>query len=465
MYRNRYTSVCIDTFFQRRHVKMFWNSFGITIHLTKSFINVIEGRDIFIRYNLIMGRWITILSSDTVSLSDIVLAPSNSLVQLAKDASVHPEFTPTFNKLTTNGDGFGIGWYYDTDNGTDNPHHDPDPRVSSAIFKDTLPAWNDVNLREICMATRSNCVMAHVRSASDGMEVTHANCHPFKCGRLLFCHNGRIHKYSKIKRRLIHQVSEEMYSIIRGTTDSECIFGLILTQLAKDGSGGSPRTQTKAFGHMRLVSAIKKTLCQIDCLLRQAGILEGHSTFNFSLADGDTVVATRFCDKSPDSPPPSLYFSYGTAEHLYRELTSEDPVLYGQQIYNGEDESDEKGGSAESDSSSTASSSTSSNNTQNSYNVEGTSVKRIHLHEDRKGLTDAHFLETTVDLGNLLSLPGTSYANVEPLAASFVVASNPLTKTHTWHAMPKNSVMWCTRGFPPELRLLVQNGRRQESSM
>jgi hypothetical protein len=40
--------------------------------------------------NATMCRWITVLSSDEVSLSDIVLAPSNSLVQMAIDASFHP---------------------------------------------------------------------------------------------------------------------------------------------------------------------------------------------------------------------------------------------------------------------------------------------------------------------------------------------------------------------------------------
>ena len=52
------------------------------------------------------------------------------------------------------------------------------------------------------------------------------------------------------------------------------------------------------------------------------------------------------------------------------------------------------------------------------------------------------------------SLPGLNYEDVNPLEAAFVVASNPLTKTHTWNPMPRNSIMWCTRGQMPELRLL-----------
>lgn len=52
------------------------------------------------------------------------------------------------------------------------------------------------------------------------------------------------------------------------------------------------------------------------------------------------------------------------------------------------------------------------------------------------------------------SLPGLNYGDVDPKQAAFVVASNPLTKTHSWNPMPRNSVMWCTRGKMPELRLL-----------
>lgn len=39
-----------------------------------------------------MCRWITLISSEPFSLSDVIFAPSNSLIQLAKDASFHPGY-------------------------------------------------------------------------------------------------------------------------------------------------------------------------------------------------------------------------------------------------------------------------------------------------------------------------------------------------------------------------------------
>jgi glutamine amidotransferase len=58
-----------------------------------------------------MCRWITVLSTDEFCLLDIVLAPSNSLIQMSVDASWHPGYTEVNNHVM-NGDGFGIGWYH-----------------------------------------------------------------------------------------------------------------------------------------------------------------------------------------------------------------------------------------------------------------------------------------------------------------------------------------------------------------
>ena len=56
--------------------------------------------------------------------------------------------------FTTNGDGFGIGWY-DNDNST-----------TPGVFKGTHPAWNDGNLREVATQIRTPLLSAHVRASS-----------------------------------------------------------------------------------------------------------------------------------------------------------------------------------------------------------------------------------------------------------------------------------------------------------
>jgi glutamine amidotransferase len=143
------------------------------------------------------------------------------------------------------------------------------PNLYAAVFRDTAPAWNNANLRELCIATRSKCILAHVRAASRFASVSQENCHPFKAGRLLFCHNGRIDQFPKLKRALLARLTEDAFMKVKGTTDSECMFALALTFLQEDGTTDvSPFNQDTPFGHKRLVNAIKKTLVSISCGLR-----------------------------------------------------------------------------------------------------------------------------------------------------------------------------------------------------
>jgi predicted glutamine amidotransferase len=77
--------------------------------------------------------------------------------------------------------------------------------------------------------------------------------------------------------------------------------------------------------------------------------------------------------------------------------------------------------------------------------------------------TDSGYDEKHINVENFISEPGTVYTDVDMTqGVSFVVASCPLTRTHTWNPMPRNSLMWYTRGSLPELRLL--NNQRRGSS-
>jgi len=89
----------------------------------------------------------------------VVLQPKYSLL----DQSLHARLGAT----TTNGDGFGIGWY-----GTGE---------QPGLFRSVHPAWNDRNLRELAVHVSSRLFFAHIR-ASTGTAVQETNCHPFRYG-------------------------------------------------------------------------------------------------------------------------------------------------------------------------------------------------------------------------------------------------------------------------------------------
>ncbi|HEY5882415.1 MAG TPA: class II glutamine amidotransferase [Nakamurella sp.] len=112
---------------------------------------------------------------------------------------------------TTNGDGFGVGWYGDQ----------PTP----AVFKAIEPAWNDRNLRELAGQIRSRLMFAHVR-ASTGTPVQRSNCHPFRHDRWLWMHKGAISQFPLVKRDLHLAIDPSLFPNIEGSTDSETFFYL-----------------------------------------------------------------------------------------------------------------------------------------------------------------------------------------------------------------------------------------------
>src|SRR6187399_636872 len=168
-----------------------------------------------------MCRWLA-YSGSTLLLDDLLYQPAHSLI----DQSLHSEL----GVETTNGDGFGVGWYGKSD--------------IPAVYKSTEPAWNDRNLRELARSVRSGLVLAHIR-ASTGTPVQQTNCHPFRHGRWLWMHNGFIDKFNQVKRDLTLEVDPLLYPEIEGTTDTEVFFHLALTYgLEED----PPRAVERAVG-------------------------------------------------------------------------------------------------------------------------------------------------------------------------------------------------------------------------
>ncbi len=153
-----------------------------------------------------MCRWLA-YSGDSIYLEDLILRPERSLIDQSLAARV--------GEVTTNGDGFGIGWYGDND--------------TPGLYRDIQPAWNDSNLRDLAGHIRSPLFFAHVRAATGSSPVQQSNCHPFRHGQWLFMHNGRIRDFSRVRRDLAFTIAPELFSCVEGTTDSEIMFYLALT--------------------------------------------------------------------------------------------------------------------------------------------------------------------------------------------------------------------------------------------
>jgi glutamine amidotransferase len=173
-----------------------------------------------------MCRWLA-YSGSPIPLETVLLEPKHSLIEQSLHARMGVE--------TTNGDGFGVGWY----------DGDGDP----GQYRSMTPAWNDQNLRELAAHVRSGLFLAHIR-ASTGTAIQQTNCHPFRHGRWLWMHNGLIRDFGTIKRELMLAVDPGLFASIKGSTDSELMFYLALTLgLAED-----PVTAVE-----RMVGMIEKT--------------------------------------------------------------------------------------------------------------------------------------------------------------------------------------------------------------
>jgi glutamine amidotransferase len=160
---------------------------------------------VFAAGEFVMCRWLA-YSGAPILLDEVLFKTDHSLI----DQSMHARST----HQTTNGDGFGIGWY----------SHLEEP----GVYKDIRPAWNDSNLQALAAQIESPMFLAHVR-ATTGSPVQRSNCHPFNYHRWLFVHNGLINNYDKLRRDLTIAIAPEYFPRIHGSTDSEVMFLLALT--------------------------------------------------------------------------------------------------------------------------------------------------------------------------------------------------------------------------------------------
>ena len=229
-----------------------------------------------------MCRWLA-YSGSPILLEELLYKPDHSLI----DQSLHSRL----GVETTNGDGFGVGWYGAN---TETP----------AVFRSIEPAWNDRNLREVATHVESPMFLAHIR-ASTGTAVQQTNCHPFRYGRWLWVHNGLVREFARVKRDLALVVDKSLYASIEGSTDSELLFYLALTLGLED---DPPQ-------------AVERMVGLVEEAGRRYGI-EDPIQMTIGTADGTNVWAFRY---SSEGKSRSLYYS--TSVRTLREMYPERPRL------------------------------------------------------------------------------------------------------------------------------------------
>jgi glutamine amidotransferase len=176
-----------------------------------------------------------------------------------------------------------------------------DPELPFAYASDSLPVF-DRNLKGLAEKIAASCVLAHIRGVpyNTRVEIAVQNVHPFQFAGvpLVLAHNGDLARFGEMKRHLIAHVNPEFTAQIRGTTDSEWIYALVVSALRK------PRERPSAAElHDAVVHALE--------ILRQTRAELGIATsspVNLFLTDGSQLAAVRYCfDFGCYSPDPAEF--------------------------------------------------------------------------------------------------------------------------------------------------------------
>ncbi len=239
-----------------------------------------------------------------LTIASLVTDPSNSIINQSVQSKEADE--------PLNGDGFGVAWYA------------PELSHKPAVFRSVSPAWSNMNLLELARVTRSGCILAHVRAATRGIPVTELNCHPFSAGAYAFMHNGDVAHFGAIRRRVLAGLSDAAFQAVKGSTDSEHLFGIFLDKVAQAGGTPAGVTSGPAQGpeHAQadaMARALEETISYITALAATASTANKQDDaapgeddacdLNIAVSDGRHAVACRYT--TADREPSSLYVHTG----------------------------------------------------------------------------------------------------------------------------------------------------------
>ena len=147
----------------------------------------------------------------------------------------------------------------------------------------------DRNLSALAEKVQATGVIAHVRGViyDPSQTVGPQNLHPFRFAGapVALAQNGDLYGFADMRYDMLEFTDARLARMIEGTTDTEWVYALLLSQL------DDPFAPASAD---ELVDATTATLTILRELRLRRGIAT-QSPVNLVLGDGNTLVATRFC--------------------------------------------------------------------------------------------------------------------------------------------------------------------------
>ncbi|WP_424101595.1 class II glutamine amidotransferase [Moorena producens] len=205
---------------------------------------------------------------EPLAISKLILEPDNSLVNQSYDSDYHHMVQLA---------GFGLAtWKKDTLTAN-----------YPFLYKGTKPPFYDRNLKSLCESHETNLLLSHIRAAYYTYEaVVHEhNCHPFIFPgfRLALAHNGWIYGFKEIRFPLLNKCRPEIIQNLEGSTDTEVIYALIMSQVDDP---------TKDLSVDEIIDAINKTV-KIILDVKTEYNCEGISVLKLFLADSNDLLVAN----------------------------------------------------------------------------------------------------------------------------------------------------------------------------
>jgi predicted glutamine amidotransferase len=146
----------------------------------------------------------------------------------------------------------------------------------------------DRNLKALAAKVHANAAVAHVRGVvyDPSERVGPQNLHPFRFAgaRVALAQNGDLYGFSTMRYDLLEHLRPGLAERIEGTTDTEWVYALVLSQL-DDPFGPADADE--------LADAVTQALDILREVRDRRGIAV-QSPVNLVVTDGSSMVATRF---------------------------------------------------------------------------------------------------------------------------------------------------------------------------
>jgi predicted glutamine amidotransferase len=142
-----------------------------------------------------------------------------------------------------------------------------------------------VDFYDLGKELRTDCLVGHVRSGTVG-QPKNENTHPFRFRSWLFAHHGTLPVYDRIETPLAEQIPDFLRRNIRGQTDSEALFHLILAELHEDNLLDDPNLSTQG-----LRNAMQRAFMRVRDLAGTEAM--DKAEIALAMTNGRILVATR----------------------------------------------------------------------------------------------------------------------------------------------------------------------------